>query len=89
MLSIIQKSLKLNSKTSINNINYYKSCFHSSSFIYSNNHNDNTKSIMLAGKATRDGTFDFINSSSLPLYHSFDSNKSGLVINPIIHGPPK
>jgi hypothetical protein len=87
MLSIIQKSLKINSKTSINNIKHYKSCFYSSSFI--NNNNNDTTLIMLAGKATRNGTLDFINSSSLPLYHSFDVNKSGLVINPIIHGPPK
>jgi hypothetical protein len=42
---------------------------------------------MIAGRATPAGTKAFIASSNLSLYHKFE--KSGLFINPIIHGPPR
>ncbi len=38
------------------------------------------------GRATVNGTFDFVRKSALPLYHQFATSK--LTISPIIHGPP-
>jgi hypothetical protein len=42
---------------------------------------------VIKGKATIDGTLGFVSKSNLKLHHRFD--KSGLYINPIIHGSPK
>ena len=40
----------------------------------------------ISGKATAAGTLAFVKDANIPLYHKFD--KSGLFINPIIHGSP-
>lgn len=44
-------------------------------------------SVRLPGQADHVATKQFISESGLPLSHTF--SKSGLVINPIIHGPPR
>jgi hypothetical protein len=49
------------------------------------NSNDISNEIM--GKATIEGTENFIVASKIELHHRF--SKTGLCINPVIHGPPR
>eukprot|EP01038_Epipyxis_sp_PR26KG_P008494 gene8494-11480_t len=45
------------------------------------------RNVSILGKATVDGTSNFISKANLPLHHTF--NKVGLTISPIIHGAPR
>ena len=48
---------------------------------------DYTRTYLIPGKATVEGTEQFILNSEIQLYHKF--NVSKLFINPVIHGPPR
>jgi hypothetical protein len=44
------------------------------------------KTVLLTGKATEQGTKEFVRNSSLPTHHQF--KHSGLYVTPVLHGAP-